>query len=150
VDPATGTIYVQGGMHGIFLTDTTNSNQPIDNWHGLWSTNDGKHWTPYNKPDDFSGANLLRAEHQMAFYNHTLYTFPGKSNSSKHFHFALSEFVTMWKWEPGNLWSVDSNGSDTDARYSYGFVEYDHKIWILGGDTNKHGPSNDVWYAEIK
>lgn len=150
VDPATGTIYVQGGMHGIFSTDTTNSTQPLENWHWLWSTRDGTNWNATNKADDFSSGYLFRAEHQMAFYNRTLYAFPGKTNSSMHFHFALSEFVTMWKWEKGNAWSIDSKGSDTDARYSYGFVEYDHKIWILGGDTNKHGPSNDVWYAEIK
>jgi hypothetical protein len=59
------------------------------------------------------------------------------------------EYITIWKREDGNVWTVDSNGSDTDARYSYGFIEFDHKIWILGGDTNKNGPSNDVWYAEI-
>ena len=149
-DPATGIIYVQGGMHGIFLPDTNNLNQPLENWHWLWSTADGKHWTAENKTDDFNSGYLFRAEHQMAFYNNSLYVFPGKSNSNMHFHFALKEFESMWKWEKGNLWSIDSNGSDTDARYSYGFVEYDHKIWILGGDTNKNGPSNDVWYAEIK
>jgi len=150
VDPATGTIYVQGGMYGMIFVGTDNQSQPLPNWHWLWSSKDGKHWIAENKSDNFSSGYLFRAEHQMAFYNNTLYAFPGCTNSSMHFHFALTEFVTMWKWEEGNVWSVDSKGSDTDARYSYGFVEFDHKIWILGGDTNKNGPSNDVWYAEIK
>ncbi|MFA6127909.1 MAG: hypothetical protein WC699_11430 [Bacteroidales bacterium] len=150
VDPATGTIYVQGGNHGIIFGSELSQGQPLPDWHWLWSTNDGKHWIAENDTAEFSQGYLYRAEHQMAFYNNTLYAFPGCTNNSMHFHFALAEFVTMWKREPGNIWSVDSKGSDTDARYSYGFVEFDHKIWILGGDTNKNGPANDVWYSEIK
>jgi hypothetical protein len=150
VDPATGRIYVQGGNHGIIFETYPGQSHPLSNWSWLWSTDDGKHWIAENDTAEFSQGYLFRAEHQMAFYNSTLYAFPGCTNSSMHFHFALDENVTMWKREEGNIWSVDSNGSDTDARYSYGFVEFDHKIWILGGDTNKNGPSNDVWYAEIK
>lgn len=150
VDPATGTIYVQGGIHGIIFEGENNQNQPLPDWQWLWSSNDGKHWIAENDTAEFSQGYLYRAEHQMAFYNNTLYSFPGCTNSTMHFHFALPEFVTMWKREEGNVWSVDSKGSDTDARYSYGFIEYNHRIWVLGGDTNKNGPSNDVWYAEIK
>ena len=150
VDPATGTLYVQGGNHGIIFEGEYNQSHPIRNWTWLWSSPDGVHWVTENDTAEFNQLYLNRAEHQMAFYNNTLYTFPGCTNSSMHFHFALPDYVTIWKREEGNIWSIDSNGSETDARYSYGFVEYNHKIWILGGDTNKNGPSNDVWYAEIK
>ncbi|MFH0759902.1 MAG: hypothetical protein V2A67_00190 [Bacteroidota bacterium] len=150
VDPATGRIYVQGGNHGVIFEGTNNQAHPLPDWHWLWSTADGIHWTAENDTANFSQGYLYRTEHQMAFYNNTLYVFSGAANSNQHFHFALTEYVTMWKREGGDLWSVDSKGSDTDARYSYGFIESDHKIWILGGDTNANGPANDVWYAEIK
>ncbi|HBB93089.1 MAG TPA: hypothetical protein DC042_15590 [Bacteroidales bacterium] len=149
VDPATGRIYVQGGNHGIIFEGTGNQSTPLPDWTWLWSTEDGTHWTAENDTAAFPQGYLYRTEHQMTFYNNILYAFPGATNSNQHFHFALDEFVTMWKREPENIWSVDSNGSDTDARYSYGFIEFDHKIWILGGDTNANGPANDVWYAEF-
>jgi hypothetical protein len=150
VDPQTGRIYIQGGLHGVIFDGEGNSTVPIPNWSWLWSSADGQHWTAENDTAGFEQGYLSRTEHQMAFYKGTLYAFPGATNSNQHFHFALKEFVTMWKREPGNLWLVDSNGSDTDARYSYGLIEHDHKIWILGGDTNASGPANDVWVAEIK
>ncbi len=150
VDPATGTIYVQGGNHGVIFDSPLGLNQPIPDWTWLWTSTDGKHWKPENDTAEFPQGYFYRAEHQMAFYHNTLYAFPGCANSTMHFHFALTEYVTMWKREEGNTWLVDSKGSDTDARYSYGFIEWRDKIWILGGDTNKHGPANDVWYAEIK
>jgi hypothetical protein len=150
VDPTTGRIYIQGGMHGIIFDNPLGQSHPLPDWHWLWSSDDGRHWVPENDTAEFDQGYLYRAEHKLAFYNNVLYAFPGKTNSNMHYHFALEEHVTIWKRTNDNVWSVDSNGSDTDARYSYGFVEFDHKVWILGGDTNAHGPSNDVWYAEIK
>jgi hypothetical protein len=150
VDPATGRMYVQGGNHGVNFDSPQGKNRPILNWHWLWGSDDGKHWKVEYDTVGISTGYLYRAEHQMAFYKNKLWGFPGCANSTMHFHFALTEYVTMWKRDPDNKWAVDSNGSDTDARYSYGFVEWNGKIWILGGDTNKQGPANDVWYGEIK
>jgi len=150
VDPATGKIYIQGGNHGVLFDNTNGQTQPLPNWHALWSSSDGQHWTAeYDDTETFNQGYMYRAEHQIAFYNNTLYGFNGCTNSTQHFHFSQPQQVTMWKWGEGNVWSVDSNGSATDARYSYGFIVFDHKIWILGGDTDKNGPSNDVWTAEI-
>lgn len=149
IDPISGRIYVQGGIHGLIFEGTNNQAHPRPDWQWLWSSEDGIHWTPESDTVSFEQGYLYRTEHQIAFYNNTLYTFPGATNSTGHFHFAQTTQVTMWKQQPGNLWSIDSKGSDINARYSYGFIQFDEKIWILGGDTNANGPSNDVWHAEI-
>jgi len=150
VDPVTQRIYIQGGMFGVIFEGENNETQPLPDWRWLWSSDDGIHWTPENDTANFDQGYLGRAEHQMAFYNNTLYAFPGKTNSTVHFHFALKGYYSIWKKEDGNLWSVDSNGSATDARYSYALVNFNQKIWMLGGDTNTNGPANDVWSAEIR
>lgn len=150
VEPATGKIFIQGGYHGIIFGNEYNQNMPGPNWHLLWSSTDGQHWFAEHTYSDFKASCLFRAEHQMAFRNKTLYTFPGCSNSPLYFNFALTENVTIWKREAPFSWLLDSEGTDTGARYSYALVEFDNKIWILGGDTDKRGPANDVWIAEIK
>jgi hypothetical protein len=150
VDPATGTIFIQGGYHGIIFGSENNQNMPRSDWHLLWRTTDGQNWVAEYPRTGFKVNYLYRAEHRMAFINQRLFTFPGCSNSSTYFNFALTENVTMWKRDEAFAWSVDSEGTDVDARYSYAIVEYDDKIWLLGGDTNKNGPANDVWTAEIK
>jgi hypothetical protein len=150
VDPETGRIYIQGGNHGVIFESRNGETQPLPNWQWLWSSDDGVHWTAEDDTAGLDQGYLNRAEHQMAFYRNTLYVFSGCTISPVHFHFSLPEYVTTWKREGETSWSVDSNGTDIDARYSYALVEFDHKIWILGGDTGKNGPSNDVWYAEIK
>ncbi|MFZ5941002.1 MAG: hypothetical protein ACOYXB_10565 [Bacteroidota bacterium] len=150
VDSAGGRIYIQGGMHGVIFDAEDNGTHPLPDWHWLWSSSDGVNWIPENDTADFEQGYLFRTEHQMAFINNTLWAFPGAVNSNVHFHFAQESQYTFWRVDQGNLWSVDSKGSDFDARYSYAMVVMNNRVWIMGGDTNAHGPSNDVWYGELE
>lgn len=150
VDPATGRIYLQGGRHGVIFQDSLNSTHPHPEWHWLWSSDDGINWIAENDTAEFNQDYLWRAEHKMVMINDQLFGFPGSTSSDVHFHFAQSKHYTFWRRDPGNLWSVDSEGSDFGARYAYSIVKHDGKVWILGGDTNLKGPNNDVWFGEIK
>ena len=150
VDPATGRIFIQGGMHGVIYEGENYGSQPLENWHFLWSSLDGVTWEPEKDFSDFNQAYLWRAEHQMFMYNDVLFAMPGKSNSTEHFHFARSQDVTFWKRFDSEDWMLDSNGSDFDARYGYAVVQHDSKVWVLGGVTNSNGQENDVWYGEIE
>jgi len=150
VDQSTGRIYIQGGMHGVIFESEDNGTHPLPDWHWLWSTTDGINWVAENDTADFGQGYLYRTEHQMVFFHETLWAFPGATNSNVHFHFAQESQYTFWRVDEGNLWSVDSKGSDFDARYSYGLTVFDDKVWIMGGDTNANGPSNDVWYGTLE
>jgi hypothetical protein len=148
-DPASGRIYIQGGRHGIMVQDSLNGLHPHPEFYWLWSSDDGINWIPENDTAEFEQGYLLRAEHQLVLMEETLFGFPGRKASNVHFLFADEAQYTFWRRDPGNLWSVDSRGSDFGARYGYGLVHHEGKVWVLGGDTNAHGPDNDVWYGEI-
>lgn len=85
----------------------------------------------------------------MVFMDEKLFGFPGKNSSNVHQGFNDPSNFTFWRLDPGNLWTIDSEGSDFGARYGYSLVKHDGKVWILGGVSGSHGPENDVWYGEI-
>lgn len=149
-DPVSSRIYLQGGRHGVIFEADTNYTHPLPDWQWLWSSSDGINWIPENDTAAIEQEYLYRAEHQMVVQNGVLFGFPGRKNSNVHFQFARNQDYAFWRKDPGNLWSVDSEGSDFDARYGYSVVVRDNKVWILGGDTHKNGPANDVWVGEIK
>jgi len=148
-DPLTGRIYVQGGRHGIMIQDSLNLTHPNEQFFWLWSSDDGINWIPENDTAEFEQEYLSRAEHKLVLMDEQLFGFPGRKTSNVHFGFASEDQYTFWRRDPGNLWSVDSKGSDFGARYGYGLVHHDGKVWVLGGDTQLHGPDNSVWYGEI-
>ena len=131
------------------VVDSLNVAHPDPEFYWLWSSDDGINWIPRNDTAEFEQGYLSRSEHQIVFLDEQLYGFPGRNASNVHFHFAQENQYTFWCLDPGNLWSVDSEGSDFGARYGYGLVIHDGKVWVLGGDTSLHGPDNDVWYGEI-
>jgi hypothetical protein len=150
VDPSTGRIYLQGGRNGVMIQDSLNSSRPNPEWQWLWSSDDGINWIPENDTAEFNQSYLYRAEHRLVLMDDRLFGFPGRNASNVHFHFSEPAEYTFWRMDPGNLWTVDSEGSDFGARYGYSVAVHNEKVWILGGDTNSKGPSNDVWLGEIK
>ena len=148
VDPATGRIYIQGGTHGVIFEGENNGTLPIPDWHWLWSSADGVNWMPENDTAEFEQGYLYRSGHSILVLDNSLFGFPGKTTSNVHFQFSRSQDYTFWRRDAGNLWTVDSEGSDFGARYGYGTVLFENKVWVLGGESNS-GPSNDVWYGEF-
>jgi len=147
VDPNSGTIYVQGGMHGIIFEAEGNAAYPIPKWNWLWSSSDGVNWTAdYNTAVDSSF--LDRSEHQMIFFDNSLWVFPGSNTSTMHYSTGNPNTYPTWRLDGGDTWSIDSRGSDLKGRHSYGVALLNDKIWFLGGFTSFHGQNNDVWSAE--
>jgi len=149
VDPATGRIYVQGGTHGVIFDPVMNGSHPIQNWQAIWSTGDGTDWS-MELDTSLNSGYLWRADHQMVFYRNELWSLPGKTTSSVHYHFTEPYQYPIWKVNTNGSWMVDSDGEAFDARHGYSTVIFDDKVWILGGMTSRHGQANDVWYGEIK
>lgn len=150
VDPVSQRIYIQGGLHGKIVEGENNSSLPVPDFYWLWSSDDGVTWTPENDTSEFNQGYLSRAEHQIVFMDEQLFGFPGRSTSNVHLLFGESANYTFWRHDPGNLWSVDSEGSDFNSRYSYSTIQHEGRVWVLGGETGNHGPDNDVWMGEIK
>jgi hypothetical protein len=148
VDPSSGMIYLQGGMHGVIFEADSNYYKPLPNWHWLWSSPDGVNWTAsYDSIVD--PGYMERSEHEMVYYDNTLWVFPGATTSTMHYQFGNPNHYPIWRVNDGGLWSVDSKGSDLRGRHSYGAAIKDEKIWILGGFTSNMGQENDVWTAEM-
>lgn len=147
VDPATGTIYIQGGNHGIIFEAPNNAGEPVENFYHLWSSTDGVTWTS-NYDSSVPSSYLSRKEHEMVFYDGKIWTFPGTTTSSMHYSTGNSNHYPLWVVD-GATWYVDSEGSDIRGRHSYGAVVFDGKMWIMGGFTTNLGQNNDVWSAAL-
>ena len=149
VDPATGRIFIQGGVHGVNIQTDDNQSHPSEDWHWLWSSLDGTNWIPENDTAIFDQDLLWRSDHQLVFYNNSLWGLPGKTTSNVHYHFTSTNQYPIWNRVNEEIWQVDSYGCDIDPRHAYATVVMDNKIFILGGFTSSYGQSNDVWTGEI-
>ncbi|MDA3823968.1 MAG: hypothetical protein PF450_15345 [Bacteroidales bacterium] len=150
VDPRDGTIYIQGGMHGIsYDAPPGNDSHPIKDFTHLWSSIDGINWTS-EYDTAFICSNLDRVDHSMVFYEGAIWTFPGRSNSTMHYTFNNTGQHQVWRVDLGieNTW-IEETGTDMPARHSYSTVLFNDKIWFMGGVTTDMGQDNDVWAAEL-
>ncbi|MFO7669657.1 MAG: hypothetical protein R6W31_08375 [Bacteroidales bacterium] len=143
VDPSTGRIYLQGGIYSYQFDNEDLQNQPGPDYYHLWYSDDGITW---ETEDEF---NLVRAGHPMCFYNNALWLFPGKDSKQYHLRFTEGDQYFTYTRPEGEGWSLDSEGSAFSARHSYAVVDFEGKIWVLGGETANNGPNNDVWSGII-
>jgi hypothetical protein len=44
-------------------------------------------------------------------------------------------------------WTLSTSNAGWGARWLHSTVEFDNKIWIIGGATIGYEPKNDVWYS---
>ena len=148
VDPETGMIYIQGGRSGIIFDTDDNASVPVEQYRHLWSSPDGINWSPHYD-SAVNESYLQRMEHEMLFFDHALWVFPGATVSNMHYHFATDQYLPTWRVEADSIWTVDSEGSDLRGRHGYSAVMLRDRIWFTGGFTSNRGQENDVWTAEI-
>ncbi|MFA9389897.1 MAG: hypothetical protein ACERKD_08810 [Prolixibacteraceae bacterium] len=150
VNPETGRIYLQGGVHGVIFEPTDSVDHPLDDWQWLWHSDNGETWVAENDTAAMEQSYLWRSDHQMIYYHDALWGFPGKTTSNEHYHFTEPNQYPIWKNENDSIWSTDSEGDAFDPRHGYASVILNDKVYILGGFTSSNGQSNDVWMGEIK
>jgi hypothetical protein len=150
VDPNTGRIFKQGGVHGVIFEEADSINHPRDDWHWLWSSDDGVTWVPENDTAMLDQSLLWRSDHKMLFYDDALWVLPGKTVSNVHYHFTYDDHYVIWKREGDGLYEEDSYGIEIDPRHGYDAVVMEGKLFILGGFTSTHGQANDVWSGILK
>jgi hypothetical protein len=109
----------------------------------VWYSDDGTTWF---SDETFS---LQRAGHSFLIYDQSCWLFPGKDDSHIHLRFTEGDLNYTYTREAGEDWTLDSQGSAFSGRHSYATVEFDGKIWVLGGETADNGPNNDVWCGTI-
>lgn len=149
VDPATGRIFMQGGVHGVIFEEAENTTHPLDNWHWIWSSDDGINWVAENDTANFNQGLLWRSDHQLVFYNDALWCLPGKTVSNVHYQLTSTGHYVVWKRDGEGLYDVDSYGIDIDPRHGYATAVMGGKLFILGGFTSSYGQSNDIWTGQI-
>jgi len=150
VDPSTGQIFIQGGVHGVNIQNDENLSHPNENWHWLWSSFDGATWVAENDTAVFDQALLWRSDHNLVFYQNSLWGLPGKTTSNVHYHLTSGNHYPIWERAGEDIWIVDSYGCDIDPRHGYATAMLNDKIFILGGFTSSFGQSNDVWTGKIQ
>ncbi len=150
VDPTTGKIFIQGGIHGVIFEAQDNFDHPIEDWQHLWTSIDGVNWIPENDTATFDQSMFWRSDHNLLYYQNSLWALPGKTTSNKHYGFTSAGLYSIWRRDSNGVLEVDSYGCDIDARHGYATAILNDKIFILGGFTSSYGQSNDVWTGEIK
>lgn len=149
VDPSTGRIFMQGGVHGVIFEEDDGTSHPLDDWQWIWSSDDGINWIPENDTAMFDQRLLWRSDHHLLFYQNSLWAFSGKTTSNQHYGFSKDYHYPIWKRDDNGILEVDSYGCDIDPRHGYATAILEGKIYILGGFTSSYGQSNDVWIGEI-
>jgi hypothetical protein len=146
-DPSTGRIYMHGGNHSVAFDNDSLYNQPVKYYFDLWWTDDGIKWIADTT------LSVIRAGHSMVMYDHSLWMLPGKVDNYEHLRYTdaerLGDLYFTYQKEEGKAWVLDSKGSAFSGRHSYATLEFDNKIWVLGGETGDNGPNNDVWCGSI-
>jgi hypothetical protein len=142
-DPTTGRMYIHGGAFGVTFDNREQYNQPNRFYYNLWYSDDGVAW---QADESFS---TLRAAHALVFHEQSLWLFPGKEDGYREMRYAEDGLYYTYRKEPDSDWALDSKGSAFSGRHSYATVEFDGKIWVLGGETADNGPDNDVWCGSI-
>jgi hypothetical protein len=143
VDPSTGRIYIQGGIFSMTFDNQGLYNQPGQYYYNLWWSDDGITW---QADESFS---TLRAGHSLVLYDQSLWLFPGKADGYKELRYAQDDFYYTYRKEENGAWAIDSKGSAFSGRHSYATVEFNNKIWVLGGETADNGTNNDVWSGSV-
>lgn len=147
---ANGKLYIQGGLHGIIYEPEGSSSQPVDDYHFIWSSTDGITWIKENNASQIETSLMHRSGHSMVYYDDRLWALPGKTIGVDHYQFANDQYYPTWTFDTQQNWAIDSRGTAIDARHSYEALVFNNKIWVLGGFTNRHAQSNDVWSATLK
>ena len=146
-----GTIYLQGGYHGIiFEAADSSGNRPIQNYYDMWESTDGKNWTSSSDSIIQSTDFLSRTGHEMVFFEDKMWILPGKTNSVNHYSFTNPNHYGTWTLDMNGNAEIDSRGITIDARHNYASIVWRNRIWVLGGNTNRHGQDNDIWAAGLK
>ena len=144
-----GTIYMQGGQHGLIFESADSSSDPVRYYNDLWKSTDGKTWTNSSDPIIEEAGLLRRTGHDMLFYGDKIWMLSGKTNSLEHYGFSNPNHYPMWNVSQNGSWEVDSYGTAIDARHNYASIVWQDKIWVLGGNTNKKGQDNDIWTGSV-
>ncbi|NJN77664.1 MAG: hypothetical protein HC803_04485 [Saprospiraceae bacterium] len=147
---ANGTIYLQGGQHGVIFdaTDSTGL-KPVESYQDVWKSTNGETWTPLSDAAIVETGFLHRTGHEMVFYKDKIWTLPGKTNSLNHYSFSDPNHYGTWTLDMNDTWAIDSHGVGIDARHSYATVVWRDKIWVFGGNTNRNGQDNDIWAGSL-
>jgi hypothetical protein len=145
----TGTIYLQGGMHGDHFVTDDNAAMPLPEWDQLWTSIDGVTWTPNANFDVVEEGFLQRSDHELIYYRGRVWCLPGKTISTTHYHFTERNHYPIWTFNDFGDWVLDSEGVAIDARHGYSALVFQDKIWVFGGFTNRNGQANDVWTATL-
>jgi len=146
---ANGTIYVQGGQHGLIFEAADSSSDPVRYYNEMWQSTDGKTWTNSSDPIIAERGLLGRTGHDMLFYRDKVWSLSGKTNSLEHYGFTNGNHYPTWTLDMNGNWDVDSYGTAIDARHNYASIVWKDKIWVFGGNTNKQGQDNDIWTGSL-
>ena len=111
----------------------------------VWSSRDGKQWNLVTKSAPWLHSDLPMT---IAFKN-KMWMMGGWYNGRLPGHSASNE---VWSSTDGVRWKLETEGASWTPRLASAVVEFDGKIWLLGGTENYYfGDStslkNDVWYS---
>jgi PGF-pre-PGF domain-containing protein len=106
----------------------------------VWYSNDGVNWTQATASAPFSG----RWGQGAVVFDNKIWVIGGVTSPQ------FTGFLFMndvWYSEDGVNWTQATASAAFPARYNYGLVVFDNKMWIIGG-YNYGGLMNDVWYSD--
>jgi dihydrofolate reductase len=121
-----GKMWAIGGTHG-------------GNQNDVWSSTNGKTWTQV-KPNNSDGFSARQDFTAVVFNDATgtgekIYVIGGRDSSNTN---------DVWSSTNGKTWDEVTDNAAFSARQGHSSVNFDNKIWVIGGFDGS-SPTNSVW-----
>jgi hypothetical protein len=125
-------IWVIGGV-----TKNTSGQEVYTN--GIYSSADGVTFTNHG-----NGPFSIRGYHQVKVLNGKLWLFGGVKVELG----VVTTHLDIWSSADGINWSQEyAVGSYFEKRYGHQMINYDDKLWCIGGYDATYQPRKDIWYT---
>jgi hypothetical protein len=109
----------------------------------IWSSADGKNWTLVTADPAFGD----RYSASAVVHDNKLWIIAGTGSS-----YGGLYRNDIWYSIDGYNWQEATNSAEFEARAGHDSVEFDNRLWVIGGIFNDYGSDwkADVWYAPFK
>ena len=111
-------------------------------FNDVWSSINGKDWELELEFAPFAQRGMI---HGYTVFNDELYILGGGTRANWP---PYSVFNDVWKTSNAISWTRVTNNAAWLPRLHHNIIDYDSKLWIVGGTTNSANLNNDVWYSE--
>lgn len=134
-----GGINDSGALNTLYHSSDGNlwTQQTVEARELLWDEDDTPTLDEYDDQLYSESTIPYRYGHRLIVFGEKLFMVGGKDGASV--------YNEVWYTDDGEIWYDYGNTIAFDERYDFGLVEYNNKLWVVGGFNSGDTALSDVW-----